>query len=41
MSSSQSLISSVGDTHDAMHPEKPQKTEENDKKIEHEEKKQK
>ena len=42
MSSSQSLTSSVGDTHNAMHPKKnPQKTEENGKRTEHEEKKQK
>ena len=41
MSSSQSLISSVGDTHNAMHSKNPQKTEENGKRIKNEEKKQK
>ena len=41
MSSSQSLTSSVDDTYNAMHPENPQKIEENGKKTEHEEKKQK
>ena len=41
MSSSQSLTSFVGDTHNAMHSKNPQKTEENGKRIKNEEKKQK